>query len=562
LTKGVPVEIHVTKGRDRRPMQNAWLHLETLHKHLCGRRFWGRTDEHGRFTAHVAAGELKVRVTEGDWNLEKTIQVVDGRPAKVDLHRQHVDKGTIVGKLVLPPGVAADIRNTTVTVAGMDGESEDTVTVTTDAQGRFSAGIIAGRVSILATSPKEEFFGCGVVDVREGVTEIPMHPTIRYEGHVLGPQDQPLPGVTVRMLARLVDRDRERPPGTPDFRRQFAELFHDRNVVTDAQGHFVFPRTPQRMELDIWFTRPGETESAAYRQKYFEPGQTRPPEIIRIGPARKNASRATKPLETEMSDTLRDCRLAGIHALVIVSGGGDIAAPFTKTRILDPEKTGEQTADIYSYLPRVIDGPEAAKLPDRRAYFAAHKWPFPGTNSLFLAAIDGEGRELGRLALDLRDDQAAAKDVAAFLKKHLAPQHDAKAGYEAALAEARRSHRRVWVCVGQTRCGPCFSFSRWLDSQRELLAKDYVLFKFDDVRDLNGRELSVALKFDAHGVPCHSILDSDGKELINSIGPLGNIGDPSGSFEGIQHLRKMLKTSARNLSNDDVESLILRVPEE
>ena len=238
--------------------------------------------------------------------------------------------------------------------------------------------------------------------------------------------------------------------------------------------------------------------------------------------------------------------------------------PSLRSHILDPEETDDkpdaETDDIYSYLPRVINGPEAAELPDRREYFVAHNWPFPETNSLFLAALNGDGKELGRLRLNLSNDQAAAKDVAAFLKTHLPPRRDAKASYEAALAEAKRSHRRLWVRVGQTRCAPCFSFSRWLDSKRELLAKDYVLFKFDDFRDLKGRELSAALKFDGHGVPCHAILDSDGKELINSIGPLGNIGDPSGSFEGAQHLRKMLKTTVQNLTDDDIESLIRSIP--
>ncbi len=561
LTKGVSVEVHVTSGRDQKPMQNASVLFEASHKHKVGPEFWGKTDESGRFVATVAAGELKVRVDVGDWNLEKTVKIAPGEPAKIHLHRQYAEKQTIIGRLVLPPGVAADLSNTTVTIAGMDGESEDTATVTSDAQGHFRAGIMAGRVSILATSPNEEFFGCGIVDVREGVIEIPMPATIRYEGHVLESQDQPLAGATIGMMARLVDRGREYPPGTPDFNKQYVELFRDRNVVTDAKGYFVIPKTPQRMELSIWLTRPGETESSLLGGKYFEPGQTRPPEIIRIGP-----SKQTEPLELVMSDTLRDCRLAGIHALVIVFGAGDIAASFTKTHLSDPEETDDETdpanEGIYSYLPRIINGPKAADLADRRTYFAAHNWPFPEANSLFLAAINGDGKELGRLSLDVSKDQAAAKDVAAFIKTHLPPRRDARAGYEAALAEAKRSRRRVWVRVGQTRCGACFSFSRWLDSQRELLAKDYVLFQFDHARDLNGPELSVALKLDREGDPCHSILDSDGKELINSIGPLGNIGDPSGSFEGAHHLRKMLKTTAQNLSDDDIESLIRSLPKE
>ena len=247
-------------------------------------------------------------------------------------------------------------------------------------------------------------------------------------------------------------------------------------------------------------------------------------------------------------------------------GAGDAAASVTKAHLFpetNDDETAEENEDIYSYLTLYVSGAEAAKAPDHRAYFTARNWPLPGRGSLFLAAMNGDGKELGRLKLSLSDEQAAAKDVAAFIKTHLPKKRDAKAGYLAALAEAKRSGRRVWVCVGQTRCAPCFTLSRWLASQRDLLAKDYVLFKFDDGIDSGGEELSRALKFHGQGVPCHAILDSDGKELINSIGPLGNIGDPAGSsLKGTEHLRKMLKSTARNLSDADIESLLRSLPKE
>ena len=561
VKKGVPVEVRVTKGRDQKPTQNVYVFLEESHQSKIGTGFWGETDEHGRFVASVAPGELKVRVNDGDWNQEKTIQIVEGKAAKIHLHRQYPEKQTIRGRLVLPLGATADQSNTTVTIAGMDGESEDTTTVTSDARGRFLASISAGRISILASSAGEDYFGCGIVDVREGEIEIPMHPTIRYEGRVLGSEGKPLSGITVHLMARLFDRGREYPPGTPDFRKQYVELFGDRIVVTDAKGYFVIPKTPQRMELTIWLTRPGETVWAHFAQKYLEPGQTRPPETIRIGPDKP------KPLELELSDTLRDCRLAGIHALVVVVGAGDLVEPFIKAHLFDPEETGDdeteaENHDIYSYLRFFKSGPEAAKLPDRRASFAARNWPFPEPGSLFLAAINGDGKELGRLSVNVTNDQAA-KEVAGFIKTHLPKKRDARAGYEAALAEAKRSDRRVWVRVGETRCAPCFSFSRWLDSQRDLLAKDYVLFKFDDGIDINGEELSRALKFYGQGVPCHAILEADGKELINSIGPLGNIGDPSGSSEARRALAKDAEIhKPRNLSDADIESLIRSLPKE
>ncbi len=567
LTKGLPVEVRATQGPDDKPMQNALIYFEPAHKRLSGLGFWDRTDEHGRCAVAVPAGELHVRIDLGDWNQEKTIQVVEGKAAEIQFRRKYADKQTIIGRLVLPAGVAADLSNTTVAIAGMDGESQDSTNVKSDEEGRFRAGISAGRVSILATSPGEDFFGCGIFDVRERGIEIPMHPTIRYEGSVLGSRGEPLAGITLRITARLVDRGREYPPGTPDFSKQYAELFENRTAVTDTNGHFVMPKTPQRMELSILLTQPGETERAIAAPRYFEPGEARPPETIRLGSGGDLSSRVIKPLELEMSETLSNCRLAGVHALVIVRGAGDASLSFIKAHLSDAVETDEQSPeendDFYSYLPLYISGPRAAEAPDRRAYLTAHKWPLPETNAIFVAAIDGDGKELGRLRVNLENDQAAAaKDAAAFIKAHLPPQRNAKADYEAALAEAKRSRRRVWVRAGQTRCEPCFTFSRWIDSQRELLAKDYVLFKFDDARDLHGQELSAALKFTGQGVPCHAILDSDGKELVNSIGPVGNIGDPAGSFEGIQHLRKMLKSTARKLSGDDIEALIRSLPRE
>ncbi len=570
LSKGVPVEIVMTKGADHRPMVNASVALESPHEYTyrnrdgskgngsSGRRFWNRTDEHGRFTAPAAAGILNIRAMDGDWESKQTIIIVEGQPAKIHVHRKYVDKQKITGKLVLPAGVIADLSQTEIRIAGMDGESEDKVTVTSDAEGNFTAAIIAGRISILAMSPEEKYFGSGIVDVREGLIEIPTYPTVPYQGHVLGPNSEPLPGVKVRMMARLIDHLREYPPGTPEYLHQYAELFHERNVTTDAAGHFVYPTTPQRMELTLWFTRPGETESASSKTVYIEPGEKRPAQIIRIRPPKTATPRAKKPLDQGIAETIRDCRLAEIHALVVVSGPGDAVAPFVGTHIT----AAEEPHDSYSYYLAKINGPEGAEQPDRKEYFAAHKWPFPEHNSVFLTALDGTGQELGRLTLDLNDDQAAASEVAAFLKRHLPPQHDAQAGFEAALVEAKQSGRRLWVRVGQTRCGPCFTFSRWLDSQKELLAKDYVMFKFDDIRDTHGRELRKALKFDAHGVPCHAILDADGKELINSIGPLGNIGSPVGDFEGTDHLRKMLEATAQKLTDADIEALIRSLNEE
>lgn len=52
------------------------------------------------------------------------------------------------------------------------------------------------------------------------------------------------------------------------------------------------------------------------------------------------------------------------------------------------------------------------------------------------------------------------------------------------------------------------------------------------------------------------------KELVNSIGPLGNIGCPDGSFEGAKHLRRMLTASRQQLTDAEINSIILSLPNE
>lgn len=564
LTNGAKVDFLLTAGAEKHPIVNGWVSFRSQRNITfryrdgskmsgdLGRDSWARTNERGEATVLVAPGKLEVSARAGEWRAEKTIQVVEGQPAKVHFHRKFPDQETLQGKLILPAGVTADLSNTEIKIEGMDGESNDSVTVTSDSDGNFTGRIAAGRVSILATSPGEKFFGCGIFDVRDKLIEVPIHPTVPYQGQVLGTNNEPIPGVSVRMMARLTDHQREYPSGTPAYKHQFVDLFKNRVVTTDASGQFLFPQTPQRMELYLRFTPPGETESETSRQVYLEPGSVCPAQVVRLGANNTSAPRPQKPLNESLAQTVLDCQLAGIHPLVVVLGEGDPIARFVGTHITDPE----MPHDSYSYYPRPINGPAAEAAPDRKEYFAAHNWPFPAKNAAFLVALDGNGKELGRLSVDLKDEPAAAKEVAAFLKQNLPPKVDARVGFIAAQAEAKKSGRRLWARVGQTRCGPCFTFSRWLNEHKDVLEKDYVLFKFDDIRDLHGHDLSKALKFDAHGVPCHAIYDGDGKELINSVGPQGNIGSPVGDLDAVGHLRKMLDTTAQNITAEEIEMLI------
>jgi hypothetical protein len=194
-------------------------------------------------------------------------------------------------------------------------------------------------------------------------------------------------------------------------------------------------------------------------------------------------------------------------------------------------------------------GPEIAE-------FARSKhWPLPGTGKVFALAMDPAGRELGQIEIDAKDP-AGPKRASDFIRRHAPAPADARQKWDDAFAKARESGRKVWVRISQRYCRPCFLLTRWLDDQKRLLAQDYVFLKIDDVRDLHGAEVARRLPGgEGQGVPFHAIFDSEGKMLISSESPLGNIGHPSG-FEGKRHLRKMLLATRSRLTDQKIDEIV------
>jgi hypothetical protein len=208
--------------------------------------------------------------------------------------------------------------------------------------------------------------------------------------------------------------------------------------------------------------------------------------------------------------------------------------------------------DVMSMLNLLIREQSLTSDADRK--FAESKnWPQPTQGKVFVCALDSTGKELGRAVFDADQADAAAE----FIRKHAPAQADAQQKWDAAFAEARRSGRRVWARISQRYCGPCFLFSRWIDDHRELLERDYVLLKIDDVRDRHGAEVAkrIISNRENYGVPFHTIFESDERLLIDSEAPDGNIGHPS-SFEGRLHLKKMLNETRQKLTEAEIKQLV------
>ena len=155
---------------------------------------------------------------------------------------------------------------------------------------------------------------------------------------------------------------------------------------------------------------------------------------------------------------------------------------------------------------------------------------------------------------DELDSQALAK----FLQLHAETFPDAKLELQAAIAQAAKQDKRVLVQMGGPNCGPCIMLSRFLNSQADLICKDYVHVNLDK-RMANSNELTAEYAEGIEFIPWMAILSSNGEALANSIGEEGNIAFPRGDVAQ-RHFRKMLETTRTRLTNAEIDEIINAIP--
>ena len=176
----------------------------------------------------------------------------------------------------------------------------------------------------------------------------------------------------------------------------------------------------------------------------------------------------------------------------------------------------------------------------------------------WLTVLDSSGKVLvnqdtGSLEIGPKHDP---DKVLAFLARWQPDRPDAEQALTAAMEKARAEGKRVLVHIGAPSCGWCHVLDRFLLEQRRLIGLDYIDLKIDTVRATNGQTVADRLRsgHTAGGIPWMVILDADGKQLVTSDGPRGNIGYPSEPHE-IEYFVAMLNQSRKNLSDAQVVTL-------
>lgn len=553
LVKGQKVEVIATQGRDNQPIPNQSIDLRSVHDYSWiedgerrngdGGRNWNvTTDANGRAMTFATPGELVASIYTPDWRIEKTVDVSKDRTAEIKLHRSIVNTISVKGKF--SGADASELENAKVIVAALDGQTEGQQTVRLDVEGNFECSVKSAKIGIYAYTQDGRYSATRIVDMPPvGPIDLKLEPTVEYSGQLLDQGDQPIANASVNAKVQL---DLGWSPNARIPRRLDGNTIE---TTTDNAGRYTLSGIPVGIRFVLEY-QPADNSSAPTRigERFVTMGENRPLDVFR--PIQQTAK--LPGFAERVQQRLGDCRRYGIYDLVVVLSD-EMSTKWASEIISDYENRA-----ILGYLPMLLETSKLDEQEDKKEFLeflAKYDLTAPEAGRATLCVLDGDGKLLSRIDLDCADPNSmtAARE---FIAKNEPPAADALQKLNAALTEARNTGRVVWAQHSQTRCGPCFKLSRWIEKHYDVLDKQFVFVKIDDVRDKNGIEVLKRVNRERHfGIPFVAIMNPDGEILIDGEGPLGNIGFPT-EFESIQHLRKMISETGQQITDSELDTLI------
>ena len=518
---------------------------------------WATTDADGRYEFSVGPGKYNLH---GPANSPtQTFSVGNEKSFVFDFHTPRPDRGTIAGRVVLQGKDAQPVANAEIT--GVSQAGGGYFDATSDAEGRFSAERSLSKAIVQAKSKDGKLAGTAEISGDDKEVTIPVQPTIAAEGRLLDATKQkPLAGREMQYGVRVCDLKAD---GTPTG--CFSNWFGG-TVTTDADGRFKLAglMIGGKYDLDVVIHAEGAPPEDVSWQGVGEvtvkgPGpiqlgdlQLKPPyhpPTVKERIAKAFADSTT--LAVRLDAALKDAQLTQQRVLVILADPDSDACEQLYKLYFENETAQDAFAD-YRLIAVNAKGDKANEattlLKTRLGVQAAEP---------VLLVFDVDGKPLAAAGADQvsKAKQIDRDLLVAFLKRHAPERPDAERLLADALAQAERENKRVLVEETGAYCPWCVVLSRFLESQKEILAPDYVTIKIDRSRFRNGQKVMSRLRTKKEGgIPWMAILDAKGKTLVTSDGPKGNIGFPGEPAE-IEYFLKMLTDTAQRFTPAQIAAL-------
>jgi hypothetical protein len=406
--------------------------------------------------------------------------------------------------------------------------------VTADDMGQFRGERVLGRTLLCALSPDKKSAGFLEIGPDVSAATVRLKPMGRAVGQIVNAtREAPLTNTTVHYRAIV-----------PKGLEQRGSCFGD--VVTDDKGNFELKSLVAGAKYELNMARQrggvvkvGPSETRQLGKLTFE-GQWMFPSLqFQIAEAL-----AFDP-QQQYIDAQKEARLFRQRiALMFIDPNSSPSRAFMK-KIFDSPLVG---VELEEYRQVVID----ATSEKAKALTKALKITIaPGESHPQLVVRDEQGGPVAtynrnEIEVNAKVDEAKLIEL---LHRHANEPLDARRLLGGALAQAHQSKRRVLVTRASADCGDCRRMMRYLDANRSIWEKDYILVRIDG-RWKNREEVMEEIEPDNRGGhPWLTILDAKATVMITS-----NVAYPSNADE-IEQFISMFKQTSQRLSDDDLWKL-------
>lgn len=518
------------------------------------RTAWGGpTDQDGRFEYFVGPGKYYLMGPNGVKPVE--FELVDQASYEVNLYAERPATLPIAGRVVMQDDSEQGVAN-----ARVEGVAKNSrmghLRATSGDDGRFEAERGTSEMVVFAATADRKLAGITTIGPEDRAVTIELAPTA--SAHV-----------------RLVDEDGKTPLAGRQVEYGVWVTFEDGTFswrfggdgTTDENGELTIDRLVVGQEYALEAVQ--ETAADGSPRSWTSAGKVTPKgtgvtemgDVIVKRPykppttAERVAQRFKdqRSFDERLNSRARDAGFGYQNVLLVV---GDPASPLVQ-QVFEQDFAGSIDSPAMNHLFLPLSTVESDRIADLGEQLASRSIPLPADGGVTLAVFDKQGQQLGVVSgeeLSSNGSLDAAK-LNEFLAANAPELPDAEKLYADVLAQAARENKRVFVQCSGPRCGWCTVLSRFIDDHHELFQKEFVYLKLDP-RLKNGAAVIERVRpTQQGGIPWFVFLNAEGKPLITSDGPNGNIGYP-GEPESRAHFEKMLRTDPRHLTNADIESLI------